>query len=254
MENINEKVNANENSNVNENYFTYYVFIFINSIIGFIVTWKISEIVMDMLAYRKIINLMNVKQVVSMLAATTVTIAFMFIAMSLKKTFKRILLSEIFLYIYIGGLTTLINIVIFNISLNLISTVVISSHITWKVAEVIAFIVAVTFAFIADKIVVFKSFNLMPTVVFNEIGRFIGARIVTEGINIAIMLIFIDLLNKDKYVTKIGASIIVIIVNYLFSKYIVFKKKAVIIEKNVKVEKDSENGNLENVENKNESN
>ena len=61
MENINEKVNANENSNVNENYFTYYVFIFINSIIGFIVTWKISEIVIDMLAYRKIINSMNVK-------------------------------------------------------------------------------------------------------------------------------------------------------------------------------------------------
>ena len=133
--------------------------------------------------------------------------------------------SEIILYIYVGVLTTLINIISWNFFFKLIGSFIVSESVAWKVAEVIAFIVAVVFAFFADKIFVFKSYNFMPGKLFAEMGIFFSARIITELINIGIMYFIIDYKKQEPLFGKIAASVVIIILNYLFSKFIIFKKK-----------------------------
>lgn len=136
---------------------------------------------------------------------------------------KRFIKSEIFLYLFIGFLTTVINVLVFEIlrrALNVNS----DGGIAWKVAEVISFIVAVVFAFFANKLVVFKSSDMSFSVIGKEITSFFTARVITEVINIIIMWYMIDLKNCNELFTKIIASIVVIVLNYIFSKFIIFKK------------------------------
>lgn len=206
-------------------YFKYYLFILFNSILGFIFLLYFSRQLFDILAERNIINLKSLNFIPSIILAATLSMLFMLITIVFKKFFKKLLFSEIVLYIYIGLLTTVINIVSWNFFFNVIKKFVVSESVAWKIAEVIAFIVAVIFAFFADKIVVFKSYSFVPGELFSEMGAFFSARIITELINIGIMYFIIDRQEKEPLVGKIIASVIVIVLNYLFSKFVIFKKK-----------------------------
>lgn len=225
VENVIEEVSTDtKNKSADKGYFKYYLFILINSIVGFILLLYFSRHIIDFLASKNIVNLVNVKPVVSIVVASTTTMLFMFFSLVFKKFFRMIFFSEIFLYIYIGGLTTIINILSWNISFNLINKFIVSDNIAWKVAEAIAFVIAIIFAFFADKLVVFKSYSFKPEKVFTELGIFIGARLLTELINVGLMVLIIDINKQAPLTGKIIASIVVIIVNYLFSKFIIFRK------------------------------
>ena len=228
-ESVEEKPSQNEtvNKENDKGFFKYYLFILLNSIIGFIVVLYLSKYLIELLATKNIIDLRNVKTIPSVVIATVVTMLFMMITLVFKKFFRKLLFSEIILYIYIGGLTTIINIVAWNFFFKLISGFIVSEQIAWKVAEVIAFVVAVIFAFLADKIVVFKSYSFRPGKVFTELGIFISARIITELINVGIMMFLIDYQKNDPLFGKIVASVVVVILNYLFSKFIIFRKKEI---------------------------
>lgn len=210
-----------------ESYFQYYLFILFNSIIGFILVMYFSRHLIDLFASKGIVDLRNMKTVVSIVASATITMLFMLITLTLKKFFKSLFFSEIFLYIYIGGLTTIINIVSWNFFFKLIDKFIVSEQVAWKVAEGIAFVVAVIFAFFADKIIVFKSRSLMPAVLFAELGIFISARLVTELINVGLMMFIIDYQKQDPFFGKVVASVVVIVLNYLFSKFVIFRKKTI---------------------------
>ena len=134
-------------------------------------------------------------------------------------------MSELFLYLYAGALTTAVNIISFELIRRTLSTTSVEGDAIWKVAEIFAFIIAVVFAFIINKLFVFKSYNINPIRFFSEFGMFLGARMVTEVINFIIMWVMIDKKNFDELITKIIASIVVIVLNYVFSKFIIFKKK-----------------------------
>ena len=142
----------------------------------------------------------------------------------IKPLIVSIVFSEWFLYLFIGFLTTLINV----ISMILINDYFVkegfSEELSWKIAEIIAFLVAVLFAFFTNKVFVFKSKIFKLSILKNEFFKFITARIISELIVIVIMKIMIDYNGINYKISKILTSIIAIIFNYLASKFVIFKK------------------------------
>ena len=136
----------------------------------------------------------------------------------IKSLYKKY--DEIIMYLIIGGLTTLINILAYFLVTN--SFLNPKDKLELQIAEVIAWVVAVIFAYYTNKKYVFK---VKSGKSLKEALSFFSSRIVTLLIEMAIMYIFVSLLNFNDKIIKIVAQVIVIILNYLFSKFIVFKKK-----------------------------
>lgn len=125
--------------------------------------------------------------------------------------------EEIFWYLVMGVLTTLVN---------LLTYALFRSLLDYRINTVIAWIVSVSFAYITNKKWVFKSKQLNRQALFKEIYDFFKYRLVTLLLELLMMYVLVSLLTVNDMVSKIIANIIVIIANYLFSKVLVFKKKA----------------------------
>ena len=126
--------------------------------------------------------------------------------------------KEIILYLIVGGLTTLINVVSYWIFAHpvLLNTVI---------STVLAWFVSVLFAFFANKIVVFESKSYEKRIFVKEMLLFFVSRVATGALDAAIMYIFVDLLLFNDLVMKIISNIVIIILNYIISKFLVFGKK-----------------------------
>ena len=136
------------------------------------------------------------------------------------KEFKILLkkYSEVISYLFFGVLTTLINLATFWI----LSTVF---NLETIAATVAAWIIAVAFAFITNKIWVFKSKTKTNQETTKEAIMFVIARLITLGIEVFLMWLMVDNFKQDKLIWKLLCNIITVILNYLFSKLIVFKEK-----------------------------
>jgi len=141
----------------------------------------------------------------------------------IKSLFTRY--REQLLYLIFGGLTTLvdwgISVFLYAWWKQLIKEIPAMLH----VADAIAWVAAVLFAYLTNRIWVFESrrYGLLP--VLQELLTFAGGRVLTFLLQEAIMAVFVTWLNFDKYLFRILAAVIVIILNYFFSKLIVFRKK-----------------------------
>ena len=221
-------------------YFGYYLFVFISAIIGFIIVFFATRFAIDEAVKNGNTGLTAFKPVLSVVVPALAVILFMLISLVFKNFLKRVFLSEIFMYLYIGFLTTAVNLIAFKVLLDELNPSMIEENPNWKAAELIAFIISLIFAFIANKLFVFKSFNFAPVKFFQEFGLFTGGRICTELLNVIIMYIMIDKMGKDEFMTKVIACVIVIIVNYLLSKFVIFKKVKKEVE-NKELNSDEEN-------------
>jgi putative flippase GtrA len=121
-------------------------------------------------------------------------------------------------YLFFGVCTTVVNIVIYYISYNLL-------NISNVLSTIIAWIVSVIFAFITNKWFVFESKTLDLKVLGYEFASFIGCRILTGVIDVAIMYVAVDCFMWNGVIWKIISNIIVVILNYVASKLIIFKKQ-----------------------------
>lgn len=117
-----------------------------------------------------------------------------------------------------GVLTTIVNIVTYNFCYN-------SVGISNTLSNVAAWILAVTFAYITNKIWVFDSKSWKWEVLRREIPAFISCRLATGILDIAIMYICVDIMRWPALLMKFASNILVIILNYVFSKLVIFKKK-----------------------------
>lgn len=122
--------------------------------------------------------------------------------------------KEIILYLIFGALTTLINVIVFYLFNDLIK-------IDYKISNVIAWITSVIFAFITNKLVVFESKNNIG----KEITSFFIARIVSLVADMIMMIIMIDIMKFTSIIAKIISNVVVVIINYIFSKFIIFRKE-----------------------------
>ncbi len=125
--------------------------------------------------------------------------------------------SEFLWYGFFGVLTTLINIISFALLDKTGLNVYISNLIAW--------FLSVLFAFITNKLFVFNSKDFTFKVFFKELVSFFFFRIVSLGIDMVGMFVFLEVIKLNKMISKIIANVIVIIANYVFSKLFIFKKK-----------------------------
>lgn len=125
--------------------------------------------------------------------------------------------KEVIRYLVIGILTTVINYIVFAI---LVNNVKIEMH----TSNIIAWIVSVIFAYFTNKLFVFESKSFKLNTLIKEITSFTISRIFSLLLEETILYVFVNLLNMNKLVIKLIANILVIILNYILSKFIIFKK------------------------------
>ena len=121
-------------------------------------------------------------------------------------------------YLIFGGLTTLVNIIAYSILYYIFG-------ISNATSNVIAWIIGATFAYITNKLYVFNSKVANNKELLREILYFYGCRFFTLIIDEGIMIITVDKWKWNALLMKIIANIIVIILNFIFSKIIIFKNK-----------------------------
>ena len=126
--------------------------------------------------------------------------------------------EEILLYLIFGFLTTVVNYLVFLPLYN--ATTLLAS-----LANVIAWCAAVVFAYLTNKPFVFKSYDWSIKSVLPESIKFVTARIASLLIETAIIYITVDLLTWNGNYMKIITSVLVVIINYIASKLIVFRKR-----------------------------
>lgn len=125
--------------------------------------------------------------------------------------------KEVILYLIFGILTTGVNIAVFWICDTLI-------HIEYKAGNIIAWIFSVAFAFFMNKFFVFESKNKSNIEASKEAIKFILARIFSLVVDMLLMVLMIDVLKFYSLVAKIISNLVVVIINYVVSKFIIFKK------------------------------
>ena len=92
-------------------------------------------------------------------------------------------------------------------------------------AQTIAWIAAVVFAFVTNKWWVFESHTLVPSEVWKEFVSFIICRIATFVFNLAALFVMVDLMGMEFFFCKLLISVVVVVLNYVFSKILIFAKK-----------------------------
>lgn len=133
--------------------------------------------------------------------------------------------EEVVNYLVVGGLTTIVAI---GSKLLLLATILDQTNgLELQIAEVISWFLAVTFAYVTNRIFVFKS-KTSGSKCAREIFNFFKGRIVTQLIQMFIMWFFVTLLKLDSnvwvLVFTLVCQVIQIVLNYVISKLLVFKK------------------------------
>ena len=121
-------------------------------------------------------------------------------------------------YAIFGVLTTIVNIVTYNVCYSKIG-------IGNTVSNVTAGLLAVAFAYVTNKIWVFDSKSWKSSVLKREVTAFVSCRLATGIMDIVIMFLCVDIMDMPAMIMKLLSNILVIILNYIFSKLIIFKKK-----------------------------
>lgn len=121
-------------------------------------------------------------------------------------------------YLVFGALSTVLNIVVFAICTKI-------ANLSTTVSNTIAWIATVLFAYVTNKIYVFNSKTTGIKNLLREITSFFSARIITFILETVFLWVVIDKLGFNDILMKIIANIIVIILNFVFSKIFIFKKE-----------------------------
>lgn len=124
--------------------------------------------------------------------------------------------KEIVRYIIVGGFTTLFNLIVFTTSCKFLKIDV-------NVSNIISIILSIIFAYITNKIFVFESHTHSLKELYLECSKFISARFLTMIIEVGGVFILYNIIGQDELVAKLETQVIVLIGNYLISKFFVFK-------------------------------
>lgn len=132
-----------------------------------------------------------------------------------KSIYKKLFNKEVILYLIFGVLTTLVDTIVFylaNYKLN----------IHYVVSTCLAWIFAVLFAYVTNKLFVFSNIKNKNNI-FKEIFYFFSLRLASLLLSIFFMVIMVDIININEFLSKILVNIFVVIANYFFSKIFIFK-------------------------------
>ena len=127
---------------------------------------------------------------------------------------------ELIAYVIVGGLTTLVSMALYYGS-------------TWtfldgndplqvQIANVISWVGAVAFAYVTNRVFVFRSRN---TAIFREMLSFVSSRVLTLLLDMGCMWLLVTAIGIDHRIAKLVSMVLVTVGNYIISKLWVFKKK-----------------------------
>jgi putative flippase GtrA len=132
--------------------------------------------------------------------------------------------KSIILYIIFGGMTTVVDWSVSFLLYYLWGDAIEATPLLLHCADVIAWVAAVAFAYVTNRIWVFESKRRGFLPILGEIAAFAGGRVVTLLLQEAIMAVFCTWLGLNMYLFKIIAAVLVVILNYFISKLLVFRK------------------------------
>ena len=148
----------------------------------------------------------------------------------IKKLAKKY--RELITYIIVGVLTTIVSLVSCKVFDSLLGEKL------YLLTNIMSWIFAVSFAYITNKLWVFESKSWQGKTVIKELLGFVGARLFSLGVEELGLWLLIDILHmgalrlsilsldiNGNMIAKVIMQIVVIILNYVFSKLVVFKKK-----------------------------
>ena len=120
-------------------------------------------------------------------------------------------------YLFFGVLTTVVNYLVYLPLYNLLG-------ISAAFSNIIAWVAAVAFAYVTNKPFVFKSHDWSMKTVLPELGKFVGCRAASGGLETALVFLTVDVCGWDGNIWKLIISVVVVILNYVSSKLLVFRK------------------------------
>ncbi len=125
---------------------------------------------------------------------------------------------DILAYLFFGVLTTVVNYLIYLPCYNLFGLKAV-------VSNMIAWVFAVAFAYLTNKPFVFRSHDWSAKTVIPELSKFVGCRVASGAAESLILLLTVDLLGWNGNIWKLVTSVLVVVLNYIGSKLLVFRRK-----------------------------
>ena len=136
-------------------------------------------------------------------------------ALSGHRFFGKFFNYEFISYIICGVLTTVVSYVVFYLAIGLPTVV----------ANTISFIAAVLFAYVVNKVFVFDSPEWSGRMILKEFIPFVVTRILSYVLETLFLVLTCDVLHLHKFLMKVVAGVVVIILNYFAGKFLVFRKR-----------------------------
>ena len=127
--------------------------------------------------------------------------------------------GEVVRYLVVGVLTTVVSLSVYY---GLVFTVLDAKNpLQLQAANIISWVAAVTFAYVMNRMVVFRSHSRD---ILREAGAFYGARLGTLFTEMVFMFLLVSVLKRNDRIVKLLMQVVVTVLNYVFSKLWVFRK------------------------------
>ncbi|MBL1228065.1 GtrA family protein [Enterococcus sp. BWB1-3] len=127
--------------------------------------------------------------------------------------------KEVVAYLFFGVATTVINLVVYFICTDLLL-------LDYKLSNVISWFLSVLFAFFTNKYFVFQSLVGSRQLFWKEMFLFYWYRILSFVIDMGVMLLLIEVIHAPNFFAKLVTQVIVVVLNYFFSKFLIFRNEA----------------------------
>lgn len=125
---------------------------------------------------------------------------------------------ELVSYVFWGVMTTAVNYTAYFLLRNVLLVPLVAGNVT-------AWAVSVLFAYFVNKLFVFRSKDWAWRVALRELWQMAASRLFTLGLETGILWLFVKKLLLNEFIVKLGANVVVVVANYVLSKFIIFKKK-----------------------------
>ena len=135
----------------------------------------------------------------------------------ISKIWRKLANREAVSYIIFGVLTTLVDWVSY--------TVFWAIGMDYRVSTALSWAAAVMFAFVTNKLFVFQSFEARLKYLWKEFSSFVACRAATGILTMVGMIIMVDFLHMNEFLGKLVVSVVSLVLNYVFSKLFIFKKR-----------------------------
>ena len=126
---------------------------------------------------------------------------------------------ELVSYVFWGVMTTVVNYAVYFLLTE-------GFQVYYLTGNIIAWAVSVLFAYFVNKLYVFQSRDWAWRVALRELWQMVASRLFSLGLEMGILWLFVDKLHYNDAVVKLCANVVVVVVNYVLSKFIIFRKKA----------------------------